>query len=271
MSGPVSFAMFNAAGTISTRNGWLFISQPTQVGQRGVIAYCVSSDALYGYDGIISPVTELPAGSLVNHINAIRQIVPITGPISYWVRSASSPTSSVFDSGVLPKGIPSTSGTISNGWTAVVNSVDIGSYVTGRYVQICVTFQVSGRAARSPAQIQDLTLGITFPGETSDKWAPSVDNSSQSGDSPMYVAWRLQSSYAASVPTLYVRGYDDAGALVASFNTVTDASAFSFTTNNGVTWSPLGTIPNTPLTTELRVLVATPPVTNRINWSLSET
>lgn len=268
---PVSFAMFNAVGTIHTRNGWLFISQPTQIGQRGVISYSISSDAAYGCDGIISPVIEFPAGSQIRYIDSIQQLVPSTGPLCFWVRSASTSGSSVFSSGTLPRGIPSTSGTISNGWTYVANSADIGSYITGRFVQVCITFQVTGRAARMPAQIQDLVLNVQFPGETSDRWAPSVDNSTQSGNSPMYVAWRLQTVYPTSVPTLYVRGYDDAGNLVASLNTVTNTANFEYSTNNGTSWLPLGTIPNTALTTELRVLISTPPAVSRINWSLSET
>jgi hypothetical protein len=87
----------------------------------------------------------------------------------------------------------------------------------------------------------------------------------------MYVAWRLQVAYATSVPTLYARGYDDSGNLVASFNTSANASAFQYSTDNGTSWLALGTIPNVALTTEVRLNVATPPATNRINWSISET
>lgn len=269
-SGFQPYAMFNAAGTIHTRNGWLFLSQPTQAGQRGVLSYCISSDSIYGCDGIISPIIELPAGSQVKYIDTIQQLVPVTGPLCLWVRSASSFGSSVFDPSTLPKGIPSTSGTISNGWTYIANSADIASYVMGRFVQICVTFQVTGRASRMPAQIQDLNLSVQLPGESSEKWAPSADNTTDSSVSPMYVSWRLQQAYSTSVPTLYVKGYDDAGNVVASFDTVANASAFQYSTNNGTSWLPLGTIPNVAFTTELRVNIATPPLVDRINWSLTE-
>ena len=137
-------------------------------------------------------------------------------------------------------------------------------------MQVCVTFQVTGRAARMPAQIQDIALSVQLPGEASEKWAPSADNTTDSAVSPMYIAWRLQVPYAATVPTLYVRGYDDAGNVVASFNTSANASSFQYSTDNGTSWLPLGTIPNTAFTTEIRLNVVSPPAVDRINWSLSE-
>lgn len=270
LTGPVPYAIFNAIGTIHTRDGWLFVSQPTQVGQRGVICYSISSDSVYGCDGIISPVIEFAAGTQIKSIDTLQQLVPITGPLCYWVRSASTSTSSVFNSGTTPKGIPTTSGTVSNGWTYVANSVDIGSYVTGRFVQICLTFQVTGRAARMPPQVQDIVFSAQLPGEASDKWAPSADNTTDSAESPMYIAWRLQVPYSTTVPTLYVKGYDDAGNVVSSFNTSANASNFEYSTDNGLSWSALGTIPNTAFTTEIRLNVTTPPAVDRINWSLSE-
>lgn len=267
---PVSFAIFNAVGTISTRNGWFFISQPTQIGQRGIISYDISSDGIYQKSGIISPVVDLPLGSKIKLTEVLQQLEYQTGFPNLWVRSGSSLSDANFSTGTLPIGNPVAGGTISNGWTSLVAPNDVESFALGPYYQFCITFQTTGRAARMPLQVQDLVLSVQLPGEASEKWAPSVDNSTQSGNSPMYVAWRLQVPYATSVPQLYVKGYDDAGNVVASFNTVANAASFSYSTNNGGSWTALGTIPNTAFTTEVRVLVATPPVTNRINWSITE-
>jgi hypothetical protein len=85
----------------------------------------------------------------------------------------------------------------------------------------------------------------------------------------MYVAFRLNKVYDTSVPTMYLRGYDDTGALVYNFNTVTDIAMFSYSTNNGTSWTALGTVPNTALTTEIRALISSP-TGNRVTWSLME-
>ena len=267
---PVNFSMFNAAGTVSSRNGFFFIAQPTQVGQRGVIIHDISSDATYGLQGIISPVISFPPGTQLRFIDAIQQLANTSGPINFWVRSGATQSDPNFSTGTLPVGNPTVGGTVSNGWTYIASESEVGSYAIGPFYQFCLTFQTCTRAARLPAQVYDIALSVQLPGEASEKWAPSVDNSTQSGDSPMFVAWRLQQAYATSVPTLYVRGYDDAGNLVASFNTSANAASFEYSTNNGTSWVALGTIPNVALTTEVRVNVATPPATNRINWSISE-
>lgn len=267
---PVSFAIFNTVGTVSTRNGWFFLSQPTQVGQRGVLAYDISSDAIYQKSGIISPVVELPPGSRIKIAEVLQQLEYNTGFSNLWVRSGSSKLDPNFNSGTLPVGNPTSSGVISNGWTSLVGPNDVESFAVGPYYQFCITFQTTGRAARMPIQVQDLALSVQLPGEASEKWAPSADNTSDSSESPMFIAWRLQVPYSVSVPTLYVRGYDDAGNVVATFNTSANAGNFEYSTNNGISWLPLGTIPNTALTTEIRLNVTTPPAVSRINWSISE-
>ena len=247
------------------RGGWLFIANGTTVGQRGVIYADVWSDHNYGNSAVVSSIQYVPPGTLFKYINSLEQLFDRTSSSYFWVRSAPTAGDATFNTAQIP-----TLAAPGN-WTLISTAADLQSVALGPFFQICLTFITLELADQTPAQINDLAYSYILPGEASEKWAPSVENTTRDGVSPMYVAWRLQISYATSVPTLFVRGYDDSGSLVASFNSVTNASAFSFTTNNGTSWSALGTIPNTALTTEVRVLVATPPVASRINWSLSET
>lgn len=244
-------------------SGWLFLSGGT-AGQRGVVFADAWSDSSYGNSAIISAIQYVQPGTRFKYINSIEKLFDQTGSSYFWVRSASSQASSVFNTAQIP--VPGSPGN----WTLIETAEDLQGVALGPYFQLCVTHITLDVADQTPAQIVDLAYTYELPGEASDRWAPSVDNSTQSGTSPMFVAWRLQNTYASSVPTLYVRGYDDAGNVVASFDTVTNASDFSYSTNNGGSWTALGTIPNVAFTTEVRVNVATPPAVARINWSLSE-
>jgi len=116
-----------------------------------------------------------------------------------------------------------------------------------------------GSLTTSPSQLQDIILSVIDPNEISDYWEGSVDNTTQGAATPAYTAFRMIKTYTSSVPTLYFRAYDDSGNLVASANTSANPTAFEYSTNNGLSWNTLGTIPNTALTTEIRYKWTTPP------------
>lgn len=155
-------------------------------------------------------------------------------------------------------------------WTTVPKDGDLSGISGATQVQFRFLFTMQGMEVTNPPQLNEAHFIYTDNTQTSDNWVGSVDNSTPNGTSPMYVAWRLQTAYPVSVPKLFARGIDDSGSVIFTFDTVTNAAAFSYSTNNGTSWNALGTIPNTPLTTELRVNVASPSGT-RLRWSLAET
>lgn len=155
-------------------------------------------------------------------------------------------------------------------WTTVPKDGDLSALAGVTQAQFRFLFTMMALEVSNPPQLNETYFIYTDNTQTSDNWVGSLDNSTQSGNSPMYVAWRLQTAYASVVPKLFARGIDDSGSTIFTFDTVTNAAAFSYSTNNGTSWNALGTIPNTPLTTELRVNVASPSGT-RLRWSLAET
>jgi hypothetical protein len=154
-------------------------------------------------------------------------------------------------------------------WTSAPKDGDLTGLVNATQVQFRFLFTMMANEVTNPPQINETYFIYTDNTQISENWEGSLDNSTQSGASPMYVAFRMRSAYASVVPTLYVRGVDDTGNVIFLFNTVTNASVFSYSTNNGTSWNALGTIPNTPLTTEVRVNVASPSGT-RLTWSIAE-
>jgi hypothetical protein len=107
-----------------------------------------------------------------------------------------------------------------------------------------------------PAQLTEFFLGIQSNNEISDNWEFSDDFSDN--NVPSRTAFRLKKAYATSVPTLYYRAYDLNGTLLVNHNTVANASNFQYSTDNGTTWLPLGTIPNT-VGTLVRYTFTSPP------------
>ena len=231
-------------------DGWLMISGST-AGQRGTIATNLGADHRNSQTYLISPVMTFPVLSKLIAIGLTATIENISAPnyIQYRTSGFGNETAGWID-------LPAT-----GLWPANTFADKL---------QIRSLPNMAFSLTSNPEFIIDMFIGFDPIYEMSDNWEGSVDNSSQSGNSPMYVAFRQLVAYGVSVPQLSVRGYDDAGILVASYDTVTNASQFSYTTNNGVSWNPLGTIPNVPYTTELRLLVSSPPVTSRITWMIEE-
>ena len=245
----------SVAGSIHTRGGWLFISSIT-AGQRGIIFIDLYSDAMFGAASVISPVLSVPVGSTFKYIDALEQLFDSTDSLNFFVRSAPTSGDALFSSAT-------------GGWTSISVAKDLSSTAIGPYFQLMATYQIATLSANTPAQINDFLYSVISTSETSDNWAGSVDNTTQNGASPAYTAFRLETAYATSVPTMYFRAYDDSGNLVASANTSANPTLFQYSTNNGTSWTALGTVPNTVNTTELRYNWATPPGV-RVTASLRE-
>jgi hypothetical protein len=133
----------------------------------------------------------------------------------------------------------------------------LNGIVPSAQIQFKIEFDPADDLANNPPAAIEFYLAFLESIAMSDNWRGSVANSSQPLATPFYVAFRLQKAYVGAVPTMYVTVVDDSGA-VSRYNTVTNAALFSYSPNNGNTWLPLGTIPNTALLTELRLNIAAP-------------
>lgn len=247
----------NAINSISRQGGWLFVSTST-AGQRGVLCIDMQSDNVYGYSYGISPIIDTQAiSSKMGFITTLEQLFNLTDGTELYYRTAATSSDAIFNSAT-------------GSWSLISENADLSSISIQRYIQFKMGHDVLSLLSGTPSQVSDIVLGYQPITDSSMNWEGSVDNSSQSGSSPMYVAFRLLTSYTSgTVPTLYVRGIDDSGNIAYSYNTSTNASDFKYSTNNGTSWNALGTIPNTPLTTEVRLQVTSPSGT-RLTWSINE-
>lgn len=250
---------------LTINSGFAFLSS-TAVGQRGFYTIDLTTDessvanlaaAVPGQinASIISPVLtnlNITQGTILAFYNELakRSVKPT---VQYRTSNFSTGPGAGFDAL----------------WTTAPKDGDISTLVNATQVQFRILFTVMALETTNTPQITEGYFIYSDNTQISNFWEGDVDNSTQSGNSPMYVAFRLRYAYASVVPQLFVRGIDDSGNVIFLFNTITNISVFSYTTNNGTSWTALGTIPNTALTTGVRVNVASPSGT-RLTWSIAE-
>jgi len=232
--------------TVDVSSGWLVVSGAT-IGQRVILAMDLRSDSSVDYSSVISPVFTAQTGTL-NFLKFLQQLSSYTNTLLVQYRTSGF-------------------GAAAGGWTTVDYTQAQNIVIPSTGIQFKILFNIASYESNTPAQIAELTIGVTPLNETSDNWVGSNDNTTSL--SPAKSAFRLVKTYAATVPKLYFRAYDDTGTLVTSANTTDNPTLFSYSTNNGTSWSPLGTIPNTALTTEVRYDWVAPPV-SRVTVSLRE-
>jgi hypothetical protein len=243
------------AMSLNTGQGWIMFGSST-VGQRGLYYMDLKSHYSFDYSYLISPLLDTSRTQFFEFLQTIEELFDYTNSMVFSYRTALTDTDPLFSSAA-------------GGWTVLDNNVLQESNLLSNYTQVKIAFEIASLTAQTPAQVNELFISLTGANEISENWEGSVDNTTQNSGSPAKSAFRLMKTYAASVPTLYFRAYDDSGNLVISKNTATHASEFSYSTNNGSSWNPLGTIPNTAFTTELRYNWSTPPGVN-VTVSLRE-
>lgn len=216
--------------------GWLFTSGGT-AGQRGIIAIDLRSDQYYDYSYIVTKVLDNPNAQL-KFITSWEQLWEKTGNIKVQYRNSGF-------------------GSISGGWITLNSYTDLETAVmSSNQIQFKILFNIQSEGSSSPAQINELLIGTDPNNSISDNWEFSDDYSDNT--SPSRCAFRLKLAYGTSVPTLYFRAYDLSDALLVNHNTVTNAANFEYSTDNGMSWNPLGTIPNT-VGTLVRYTFTSPP------------
>lgn len=224
------------AGALDVEDGWIVVQTITNVGQRGVLLCDLRSDELFDYSYIITPVLNTP-DAVYKFITTTDKLFDFTGSLRVQYRTSGF-------------------GSISGGWTDIPFADNISSYASGAQVQFKILFDTLGLDTSIHAQLQEFFLGYESLFEVSENWEVSRDNSSNL--TPSRVAFRLKQAYSSSVPQLFFRAYDLSSSLLNTSNTITNAANFEYSTDSGLTWLPLGTIPNT-IGTLIRFTFTSPP------------
>lgn len=219
-----------------SRNGILAMLSTT-VGQRGVLTAAFDVDDIYGSTYIVTPVLDV-TNQIMTRVTAGSVRQNRASPIRVYYRTSGFNT---------PTG----------GWVAIPDSLDMGAVMssTGQ-VQFKITYKVFDGNATNALQMYSLGVITMDLNAISDYWEYSHDDSNPGN--PSISAFRLKKAYASSVPTLTFRANDLSNNLYVQSTTAADPSRFEYSTDDGLTWSALGIIPNT-VGTLIRYTFLTPP------------
>ena len=223
------------ANAIDVENGWLLVGGAT-IGQRGNILADLRSEDIFDYSYIVTKVLDTPS-SVYKFATTTDRLYDFTGSLKIQYRTSGF-------------------GSISGGWVDIPFAEDLSAVAAADQVQFKILFSTLGLDTCIPAQITEFYLATESLFEISDNWEFSDDNSDNT--SPSRIAFRLKKVYPTSVPTLYFRAHDLSDSLLMNNNSVTHSANFEYSTDSGMTWLPLGTIPNT-VGTLIRYTFTTPP------------
>ena len=243
---PVQLAAVNS---FENGEGWTFYSSSATTGQRVIVAMHIRSDDAFDYSYIVSPVVYTGGYQTLRGISTLEQIFDYTSGGSFYYRTSANKTDAVFN-------------TAAGGWTEITVASDL-NIALDNYTQFKIGFGMAALpnsanvSVTTPSQIYELRYSADIQVEISDYWDYSQNDSTSA--IPTRAGFVLRAPYASgTVPKLYFKAYDTSNNLVTSANTVDDASYFQYSTDGGLTWLPMGTIPNT-LGTKLRYTWSTPP------------
>jgi len=229
--------------------GWVFFSSSANAGQRGIIAMDLRSDWHFNYSYITSPVIHTPGSPILHSVQTIEKIFDYTGGGVFEYKTAATFSDSIFND-------PAT------GWTTVSTAEEL-NITLSEYTQFKILSAMSadpGSAnvqVTTPLQIVDLEYSASLLAEISDYWDYSYNDSTSA--IPTRVGFALRTTYGSgTVPKLHFKAYDTSGVQIVSADTVTNAGNFQYSTDDGASWLPLGTIPNVA-GTRLRYTFTTPP------------
>jgi hypothetical protein len=236
---------FLSITAMDIEDGWLTVTGAA-LGQRGNILCDLRSDSSFDYSYIVTKVLNTPAATY-KFLEVCEKLSASTGSIDLFYRTSGF-------------------GSISGGWTSIPFGDDLTPYASGNQTQFKLRFNTLTLGSSIPKQLKEVFLGYESLFEISDNWEVSRDQSSNL--TPSRVVLRLKEAYSVSVPQLFFRAYDLSNALLISNNTVANAANFEYSIDNGLSWLPLGTIPNT-VGTLIRYTFTSPPGVN-IRPSLKE-
>lgn len=224
------------AGALDVEDGWIAVQTITNVGQRGVILCDLKSDELFDQSYIVTKVLDTP-NSIYKFITTIDALYDFTGSLRIQYRTSGF-------------------GSISGGWVDIGFAEDLSGVATGNQVQFKIRFDTLALDTSIHAQLIDFFLGFESNTAISDNLEFSDDFSDN--NVPSRCAFRIKKLFVGAVPQLNFRAYDLSDALLVNHNTVANAANFEYSTDNGNTWLPLGTIPNV-VGTLIRYTFTSPP------------
>lgn len=218
----VPFQM-TAVTALDIESGFMFVSTLT-VGQRGIYTLDLRSNEDMDYSYIVTKVLDLQPGVL-NHLSSTDELFAFTGSLTCYYRTSGF-------------------GSISGGWIEIPFSEDISAFASGSQIQFKIAFDTLGLDTCIHAQLAEFYLTYDSYLENSDHWEISKDLSS-TGGTPKVVGYLAQAYDSGTVPTIYARATQQGTSTsVGSANTSANPTQFRYSTNNGVSWNTLGTIPN---------------------------
>lgn len=220
---------------LDIEDGWIMLTG-TATGQRGNVLADLRSDSLFDYSYIVTKVLDTPLAAF-KFLASWRELADAASALTIYYRTSGF-------------------GSISGGWTQIAFANDMSSIPTANQIQFKIGFNTLSLGASIHAQLKEVFLGYESNVGISDNWEFS-DDFSDNGV-PSRCAFRLKKAYASTVPQLYFRAYDLSDANIVTHNTITQITQFEYSTDNGNTWLPLGTIPNT-VGAMLRYTFTSPP------------
>jgi hypothetical protein len=220
---------------IDIENGWILLTGST-VGQRGHIISDLRSDSMFDHSFVVTKVLDTPL-AVYKFLASWRELADQASALTIYYRTSGF-------------------GSVSGGWVQVPFASDLSSIPTANQIQFKIAFNTLSLGASIPAQLREVFLGFESEIGISDNWEFSDDYSDN--NTPSRTAFRLKKAYASSVPQLFYRAYDLSDSLIVNHNTVANAANFEYSTDNGLTWLPLGTIPNV-VGTLVRYTFTSPP------------
>jgi hypothetical protein len=248
---------FTTITSLEIRDGILFVVGAT-AGQRAILACDASSDPLFDRSKVITKVLNT-TGKDIRAVNMFQEIIEKSATKAVRYRTASTASDVLFNSA-------------SGGWISIDVQKDLNSVSLDNFTQFEIQSKTITDVFASPCQVKELIMDYVGIDEISDNWEGSVRNTSLDSASPTYIAFRLSEVYSTLPSKLVVRGTDDSGNVIFTFDTSVDISPFSQSNNNGTSWTALGSIGalhNVANTSEVRVQVAAPSGTN-VTWSIRE-
>lgn len=234
---PIPFYSFGGISVTSTYEhaGWLYMVHAT-AGQIGCTAFDLRSLWNFDHSAIISKVLDTPNSQWLG----LSVLTPIRSFGKFYYRTSGF-------------------GTATGGWIALPEDRDMSAIASSSQIQFKLQPRMERDSVTVPIQIIEAHLFTQPVSEISDNWEYSFDNSSSG--SPTRFAFRLKKAYTSVVPQLFFRAYDTTeptNGLLLSFDTVNNAARFEYSTDDGMSWLPLGIIPNV-VGTLIRVTPTSPP------------
>jgi hypothetical protein len=224
---------------VANNGGWIF-ALSSATGQRGVFAADIRSDQLADHSYIVSKVVALADDSILKDIQVMKELVRTGGEVKVEYRTSGF-------------------GSISGGWIEIDADQEL-SIPSISQIQFKLSFKTFSFDRTSHVQVSDLLIGYEDEAELSDNWEYSFDDSNSG--SPTRCGFRLKQAYESAVPlTLTFRAFDLSGVQLVQDSITSQPTRFQYSTDNGITWLALGTVPNT-VGTLIRYTFTSPPGTD---------